>query len=139
VRAEVAVKAALLALLCSCGSGDGFPDAFAPPPPPPKPGTFSVRWTLMSTSAAMVQTCAQANATKVTVGITDEKTSDHSSISFDCGLGDALSGDLAVGTYDLTYTLLGTAGTIATGTPQMGIAITSNGTTPVTDVVFTVP
>ncbi len=87
----------------------------------------------------MPTTCAAANATKVTVGITDEKTSDHSSISFDCALADALSGDLAVGTYDLTFTLVGTAGNIATGTPQPGIAITSNGTTPVTDVVFTVP
>jgi len=131
------VTLALLALLGACGSSGGFPDA-PPPLPAPHPGTFALTWSLASSGGGAV-TCAQANATKMVVAITDASSGAEFSQAFDCTLGDAVSGGLTPATYNLTFSLTNATGAIATTAPQAGLAIQSDHTTVVAPLAFTIP
>ena len=126
-----------LCLLAACGSGGGFPDAHKLEPAP-APGNFSLKWSIANGSGS-AETCTEAMATNVIVTTTNQATSDENSQQFSCSLGEAASGALFVGTYDLTFALVGSAGTaIATAPQQAGVIITSNDTTAVTPVTFVV-
>jgi hypothetical protein len=122
----------------ACGSGGGFPDAHKLEPAP-APGTFSVKWSITNGSGGSAETCTQAMATQVVVTTTNEATSDENSEQFTCGLGEAVSGALFIGTYDLTFALVGSAGTaLATAPQQAGIVISSDNTTAVAPITFAV-
>jgi hypothetical protein len=123
--------------LTACGSGGGFPDAHKLEPAP-APGNFSLTWSIANGSGS-AETCAQVMATSVIVSTTNEATNDENSQQFSCTLGEAASGALFVGTYDLTFALVGSAGTaIATAPQQAGVVIQSNDTTAATPVTFVV-
>ncbi len=126
----------MLAGACACGSGGGFSDAAAPPPLPPHPGTIAVAWSLSSASGATT-TCTDAGATKVTVALADAM-SGHFSATFDCVLGDAVTGALYPGTYDLGFSLENAVGAVATAAPQLGLMISADKTTIAAPVVFMV-
>ena len=123
-------------LAVACGGGGGFVDAPGAEAPPP-PGTFAVDWTI--TKAGSAATCADVSATTVVVTLQDEKTKANSSGSFSCSIGGAVSGAFFPATYDLGFTLTGSAGIIAMGSAQTGIVIQSNMTAHVMPVVFAVP
>ena len=128
------VKWALLCLcfVAACGDSGGFADAAEPPPN--DPGSFRISW-LITTPAQQAQTCAQANATTVLVHIVDAASGERSNASFSCSLGQAVSGALFPATYDLSFELVGAAGTIATAPPQT-IVVLPKETTQIGVVVF---
>jgi len=74
----------------------------------------------------------------VRVNIADAVSGEHASASFDCLLGTAVSGALFPATYDLSFELLGVAGTITTAPPQTAMVLPSQ-TTQLGLVVFVVP
>jgi hypothetical protein len=123
-------------MLVACGSGGGFPDAFKAPPPP-DPGTFAINWTLSNASGSAT-TCAAANASTVHVGILDEASGAQFTSNFDCGLSEAVSGSLPVGTYDLDFALDGVT-VITTAPEQTAVVIASDQTTNLAPVAFVVP
>lgn len=131
------IRALALATLCACGSGGGFPDAPGVPDAA-RPGTFSLSWTIDNAMGQM-QTCMQASASYVIVDLHEQTTGSSLSGSFHCDLGSAFSGSVAIGTYDITFELTGTGGTLAMAPPQMGVVIMSTKTTPLAPVVFTLP
>ena len=124
-----------LCIVAACGDRGGFPDA--PESPPKDPGSFRLSW-ILTTSSQQVLTCAQASATTVRVSIVDTVSSERASASFDCPLGIAVSGALFPSTYDLSFELLGAAGTITTAPPQTTMVL-PNQTTQLGLVVFLVP
>jgi hypothetical protein len=134
---ELVLSASIIAL-GACGSGGGFPDAHKLEPAP-DPGTFSLKWSITDGSGGSAESCTQAMATQVDVTATNESTSEESSTQFDCSLGEAVSGALFIGTYNLTFALVGSAGTaLATAPPQAGIVISSDNTTAVEPITFAV-
>jgi hypothetical protein len=133
---DLTLKLLPVVLLAACGSGGGFPDAFKAPPPP-DPGTFAMSWTLADGSGAPV-TCAAASASTVHVAIVDEAGGAQFTSNFDCGLTEAVSGSLPVGTYDLSFALDGVT-VITTAPAQMGVVISSDQTTSIAVVAFVVP
>ena len=128
---------AAIAAFGACGNGGGFPDAHSLEPPP-DPGTFALGWAIQNGSGS-AQTCMQAMATLVIVGTRNEATGGQDSAQFNCAQYNALSGALSIGTYDLTFTLVGSAGNqLATAPGQNGVVITSDHTTPTTAITFVV-
>jgi hypothetical protein len=127
----------LLGSIGACGDGGGFPDA-PEPPPIVDPGTFAIDWSITTPGGQLV-TCGEANATTVRVGIVDETSGARASGSFDCLLGGGVSGALLSSTYDLNFFLLGASGTVATASPQTGVAITAGHTIELAKVAFIVP
>lgn len=125
-------------LAAACGGGGGFPDAPVKMPPQ-DPGTIAVTWVLVD-SLQQPTTCTAANAGNVVVGIVQEGTSEQFGQTFPCALGTAVSGSLATASYDLTFSLFDTSGSlITTGMSQTAIAVTPDHTTDVGQIVFTVP
>ena len=92
----------------------------------------------MLTTASQQITCAQASATIVRVNIADAASGEHASASFACSLGTAVSGALFPSTYNLSFELLGAAGTITTAPPQTAMVL-PNQTTQLGLAVFLVP
>jgi hypothetical protein len=58
---------------------------------------------------------------------------------FTCSVGSGISGSIPIGTYDLGFTLLGSAGLITTAPRQMGVVIKARMTTQIMPVVFALP
>jgi hypothetical protein len=127
----------VFALLGGCGSGGGFPDARGFPDSA-APGTFRLDWSIVN-AQSQPRNCNQANATSVIVGLREETTGSALGASFHCDAGSGISGSVPIGTYDLTFTLVGISGNIATAPPQTGIVIQSLKTTQVSPIVFTLP
>jgi hypothetical protein len=125
----------LAALLTGCGDGGGFVDAAANPPL--RSGTFALAWTLTDATSQPV-TCAQANATFVSLEFADVATGATSSSRFACNLGLAVTGALFVATYNVEIQLTGDAGTIATATAQTA-SIVADMTTKLAPVAFVTP
>ena len=129
------MRALLLLVAIGCGSGGGFPDAPLHEPPA-HPGEFAVTWSITDQHGAALS-CQSANAIKVLVGIADSSGA-RNSVSFDCGLGSAVSGALFVGTYDLDFTLTGPAGQLAIAPRQQSVVIQSNRTLAIPALTFVV-
>lgn len=130
---------ALAVVVAACGSGGGFPDA-PRAPDAAHPGTFTMSWTINSMASGMTESCMQAGATQVLVGLSEEAPGTNAfSQPFSCTLGSAASGSITAGTYDFTFALTGASGVIAMGAPQMGITIQSDKTAQVMPVVFNAP
>jgi hypothetical protein len=121
----------------ACGNGGGFPDA-PNIEPPPDPGTFSLGWAIHSGSGGAL-TCSDAMAAMVIVNIRNEATGGQDSAQFNCALDNVVSGALFVGTYDLVFSLVGSANNpLATAPAQDGIVISSDHSTPTTAITFVV-
>lgn len=127
-----------LPLLAACGSGGGFPDA-PRPADAAVPGTFAMSWTITSMATSMTESCMQAGATQVLVGLTEETRGDAFSQPFACSLGSAASGSITAGTYDFTFALAGANGVITMAGSQTGVAIQSQKTAQLMPVVFSAP
>jgi hypothetical protein len=128
------VRALVVAMLVSCGSGGGFPDAAHTDDP--GIGEFSIAWTLVDGNAQPI-TCEQSSATSMLTTITNQANGGEFSSTFACTLGSAVSGALTASTYGLRFTLLGPSGTLATVAAQT-VVLTADHTTPVGSVQFVV-
>jgi hypothetical protein len=135
--APALVAGLVIGLGFACGGGGGFVDAPVIEPPP-DPGTFAVDWSLKHASGSAA-TCMDAGATLFVANLKDQANGESSAASFNCELGGAISGALTPGTYDIGFTLAGSAGVITMGMMQMGVVIQSDTTTRILPVVFDVP
>ncbi|MEO8842970.1 MAG: hypothetical protein ABI591_10440 [Kofleriaceae bacterium] len=124
----------MAAMLASCGSGGGFPDAAHTDGP--GIGQFAIAWSLVDGGAQPI-TCAQAGATSMLTTITNQANGAQFSSMFACTLGSAVSGTLAASTYELRFSLLGASGTLATVASQT-VVLTADHTTPLAPIQFVV-
>jgi hypothetical protein len=131
----------LIPLICAsavaCGGGGGFPDAPVKTPPP-DPGTIAVTWSIED-SAGSAEPCAKANAAKVVMTIVQDGTGEQFGQTFMCSLGAAVTGSLPTASYHVGFSLYdGSNALLATGSGQMGVAVTPDHTTDVGQIVFAV-
>lgn len=130
------LSTALYLLLAACGGGGGFPDA--PPPDEAGPtGNFSVTWSVVDQDNDPIA-CERIGAQTVTTLAHNLAYEGGTPETFSCSTGMGTSQGLVPGTYEMSFELHGTAGTLATGTKQTPITITANQTTALDPVTFQV-
>ena len=130
-------RAFVLALLCACGDGGGFPDAPGPPDAAPM-GTMSLDWSLVKMSDGSPVGCDQVGGVTVTLVLRNRAVQGGFTEVFSCSTGMGTTPQIPIGTYDVRFELTGVTGLITTGAEQMGIVVGANTNTPLSPVTFTV-
>jgi hypothetical protein len=125
---------AIAALVSACDGG-GFPDA-APELTPPG-GTFSVAWAVTDATGKPI-TCDRIAATNIAVELRSHDTANAFHDSFGCGSGQGTSLVVPPGSYDISFELVGTYGTLATASDQVNVAIASGQDTQLAPLTFAV-
>src|SRR5688500_15369764 len=93
-----------LLLLAACGDDSGLPDARMPDAPPPG-GTLSLTWSIADGATAL--TCAQVNASVVSLTMVPDDAVFGTTDAFTCATGSGTSRSVPPGAYDVTVTLGG--------------------------------
>ena len=133
-RFRIVLLAALASLAAvACGEDRGFPDGRTIDAEP-APGTFTVAWTLADDGTPV--SCADAGASSVVIGVRLSDSPTGANQVFSCNSGQGTSQPLAPGDYDLTYSLRGAGGTIATVPVSLEVPILAGQNTTLDPQVF---
>lgn len=123
-------------VVAACGGGGGFPPDAAIDSPPPG-GQFSLAWSVTDGDAQPID-CQQVGATVVSIGVRNLAVAGGSTEAFTCNTLMGTSGPLAPGFYELTFTLTGLAGELATAPSQINVELKAGETTALEPVSFAV-
>jgi hypothetical protein len=125
-----------LVMLVACGGGGGFPADAGPAPPEPT-GKFSLAWSVTNTASEPIA-CNTIGGNVITVTLRNRAVQGGSTEVFTCSSLMGVSAPIAVGVYDMTFSLTGGVGELAVAPAQNGIVITEGATVPLTMLAFAV-
>jgi hypothetical protein len=123
-------------VLAACGGGGGFPPDAAIDSPPPG-GRFSLAWSVTDTDAQPID-CKQVGAQVVSIGVRNLAGAGGSTEAFTCNSLMGTSGPLTPGFYELTFSLTGLAGELATAPSVINVELKSGDTTTLDPITFAV-
>ena len=124
----------IIAALCACGDGGGFPDAPGPDAAPPG-GTFTVAWMVTDTAHQAVS-CDDVGASSVVVTLRDRSKEGGFTEAFSCSSGKGTSPAVPPAIYDMDFELSGGGQTLAIAPRQSMITIKSNTDTDLAPIAF---
>lgn len=127
----------LFVLLVACGGGGGFPDAPEREDTTGPTGTFSVTWNVMDQNGQWLA-CDRIDGQVMTVLAHNLAVEGGVPETFGCSTGTGTSSPLIPGTYEMSFELTGTGGTLATGVKQTPVEIRANENTALEEVTFQV-
>ncbi len=137
-RFHCAALCLLLALGAAACGGDDEPAADANTTPDARPprGTLSLSWTI--TDGGDPATCADVGASQVTIELVRQGEGAGIPDSFNCTAGEAMTIEIAVGTYDVDVDLVDAslASLLDAKVMQNGVEVTENNDTALDPVVF---
>ncbi|HEY5949111.1 MAG TPA: hypothetical protein VIV40_26645 [Kofleriaceae bacterium] len=126
----------LYVLLAACGGGGGFPDG-RPADSSGPTGTFSVTWAVNDQNSQPIS-CDRIAAQAMTVLAHNLAFEGGSTQIFGCSTGTGMSQGMQPGTYEMSFELSGTFGSLAMGAKQSPIQIAANSNVALAPVSFQV-